>query len=140
MMPKKYGLAPYATWRCSYYMQTTFDDLTPDQEEYILEADLERHRNKNPERTLSELVRNINYMQTINDDNTQIQRNIIDRLINEHPEGITDIEICIATGISRSSVNARRNEIDDVVAVSIAKYTDEHGHDRINTLWGKKCL
>jgi len=46
------------------------------------------------------------------------------------------MEIAVLTGISRSSVNARRNELSDVTAVGYAKYTDGFGKDHLNTLWG----
>ena len=69
--------------------------------------------------------------------NTGIQRNIVYNIIKSHPEGITDLEICVITGFSRSSVNGRRNELDDVVAVGVAKIVDGWG-DRFNTLWGIK--
>lgn len=88
--------------------------------------------------TLGEKIRNINYIQKIDDENTSIQRNIVDKIISGHPEGITDIEICVFTGFSRSSVNARRNELIDIIPVGYAKYTDEYGKDHLNTLWGKK--
>lgn len=84
-------------------------------------------------------VRNHSYKQVIQQEDTNIQRNIIRHILMGHPEGITDLEICIITGFSRSSVTARRNEIPDVVAVGIAKIHDEYG-DRFNTLWSvKKC-
>lgn len=83
---------------------------------------------------LSHYVRDESYKQIINDNHTDIQREIIRNTILNHPEGITDLEICITTGIRRSSVTARRNEIPDMMAIGIAKITDEYG-DRFNTLW-----
>ena len=65
-----------------------------------------------------------------------IQREKVKQIICEHPEGITDLEICITCGISRSSVTARRNEIGGVFAIGIAKIVDEFEDDRLNTLWG----
>jgi len=84
---------------------------------------------------ISEQVRNHSYKTVINKPDTNIQRNIIRKMLLAHPEGITDLEICILTGFSRTSVTARRNEIDDVCIVGIAKIQDENG-DRLNTLWG----
>jgi hypothetical protein len=109
-------------------------------EDYILEDGLEKHREsrqKNVGKSLGEMVRDYSYRQIVNKEDTVCQRAIIDTIINSHPEGITDLEICILTGISRSSVNARRNELDDVIPVGFAKYTDERGNDHLNTLWGK---
>lgn len=82
-------------------------------------------------------VRNYSYKQTMNNNDTFIQRELIKKIILGHPEGITDIEICVLTGISKSSVTARRNEILEVGAVGIAKLVDEYGEHRFNTLWGK---
>ena len=82
--------------------------------------------------SLSKEIRNHSYKQIINDQNTDIQRNKIYNLLLEHPEGVTDLEICLLTGFSRTSVTARRNEIPDVIMVGIAKL--EGG--RVNTLWG----
>lgn len=80
-------------------------------------------------------VRNQSYKQTINEPYTDIQRKIIEREIFMHPTGITDLELCVRTGISRSSVTARRNEIPGVIPVGVAKITGECG-DRLNTMWG----
>ena len=86
---------------------------------------------------ISKTIRDINYKQVMNDGTADIQVQQVLKTILEHPEGITDIEICIMTGISRSSVTARRNELPNVVPVGIAKITSEDGKgDRLNTLWG----
>lgn len=84
---------------------------------------------------LSSYVRNESYKQVMQREDTNIQRNIIRKMLQAHPEGITDLEICVLTGFSRSSVTARRNEIQEAIAVGMAKITDEYG-DRLNTLWG----
>ena len=84
---------------------------------------------------LGEQVRDYNYKQVIQSEQANIQRNIVKNILLEHPEGITDIEISVESGISRSSVNARRNEIKGMVAVGIAKIVDEINGDRFNTLW-----
>ena len=84
---------------------------------------------------LSEQVRDINYEQVMQSEHIKIQREIVKNILLEYPEGITDIEICILTGISRSSVTARRNEIKGMVAVGVAKIVDELNGDRLNTLW-----
>lgn len=112
-------------------MQT---ELSFYEEETLLEQGLEKNRE------LSKTIRNIEYHKTQNNEYTSIQRNIVDKIITGHPEGITDLEICILTGFSRSSINARRNEIPDVIAVGYAKYIDEMGRDHLNTLWGKECI
>jgi len=80
-------------------------------------------------------IRDLSHYKAMQNPETSIQRNIIHKIITGHPEGITDIEICILTGFSRSSVNARRNEIPDVRPVGYAKVVGEDG-DRLNTLWG----
>ena len=98
------------------------------QENYILEEGLERNRE------LGKTIRNISYKETMQDEQTGLQRNVIQHILRGHPEGITDLEICILTGFSRSSVCARRNEIPDVVAVGFAKIINNDG-DRLNTLW-----
>jgi len=98
------------------------------QEELILEEGLEHNRE------LGKTIRNISYKQTMQDEHTGLQRNVIQHILLGHPEGITDLELCILTGFSRTSICARRNEIPDVVAVGYAKIINENG-DRLNTLW-----
>ena len=83
---------------------------------------------------LSHYARDESYKQVMQKEDTNIQRNIIRKMLQSHPEGITDFEICILTGFNRSSVTARRNEIREAIAVGIAKIQDEYG-DRLNTLW-----
>jgi len=83
---------------------------------------------------LSWYVRDESYKQTLKEEETNIQRNIIRHMLEAHPEGVTDLEICSLTGFSRTSVTARRNEIDGVQAVGFAKIIHENG-DRLNTLW-----
>ena len=83
---------------------------------------------------LSHYARDESYKQIMQREDTNVQRNIIRKILQSHPEGITDLELCIFTGISRSSVCARRNEIPEAVAVGFAKIQDEYG-DRLNTLW-----
>jgi DNA invertase Pin-like site-specific DNA recombinase len=100
------------------------------EEEQILEESLEYNRE------LGKTIRNIEYQKTRDNPETANQRNLIHKIILGHPEGITDMEIAVLTGISRSSVNARRNELPGVTAVGYAKYTDEFGMDHLNTLWG----
>jgi hypothetical protein len=80
-------------------------------------------------------IRDLSYHKAMQNPETSVQRNVIHKIIQGHPEGITDLEICLLTGFSRSSVNARRNEIPDVCPVGYAKIVDEYG-DRLNTLWG----
>jgi len=92
-----------------------------------MQTDLETH-------WIGKEVRNISYKTVINDEHTDVQRDIIRRILMGHPEGITDLEICIITGFSRTSVTARRNEIPEVTAVGYAKIKGENG-DRLNTLW-----
>jgi len=85
---------------------------------------------------LGKKVRDYNYKQVKDKSSTERQRGVIETIIQQHPEGITDLEICILTGISRSSVTARRNEIPDIIPIGVAKIVDEQG-DRFNTLWGR---
>ena len=82
------------------------------------------------------IARDDSYRKTMQSEDTNIQRNVIRHILFGHPEGITDLEICILTGISRSSVCARRNEIPGVIAVGFAKIMGDDGiEDRLNTLW-----
>ena len=100
------------------------------EEDFMLEEGLERNRE------LGKQVRNISYKQTISNSHTDCQRNQIKETILAYPSGITDTEICVITGISKSSVTARRNEIPEVIPIGIAKITDKLCGDRLNTLWG----
>ena len=85
---------------------------------------------------LSRNIRNLSYSQVRRNGTADIQTEKIKAVIKQYyPEGITDFEICVLTGISKSSVTARRNELKDVYAVGIAKIKGE-GEDRLNTLWG----
>lgn len=84
---------------------------------------------------ISKQVRNLSHKQTMENPYTDIQRRIVEREILAHPAGVTDAEICVLTGISKSSVTARRNEIPSVIPVGIAKVKGENG-DRLNTMWG----
>jgi len=81
-----------------------------------------------------ETIRNINHRQALEREDTNIQRNIIRKMLKNHPEGLTDLEICNFTGFSRSSVTARRNEINNVKPIGYAKIVTADG-DRLNTLW-----
>ena len=81
-------------------------------------------------------IRDISYKVVIKDNNTNVQRDLVYNTIQKHPEGVTDIEICLITGISRSSVNARRNELKHIIPVGLAVYTDDYGYCRLNTMWG----
>ena len=83
---------------------------------------------------LSFYVKKDSYKKTLREEETNIQRNIIRHMLEAHPEGVTDLEICSLTGFSRTSVTARRNEIEGVQAVGFAKIIHESG-DRLNTLW-----
>ena len=99
------------------------------EENTVLEESLEDNRE------LGKQVRNYSYKQVMQNESTGVQCNIIHKILQGHPEGITDLEICILTGFPRSSVTARRNEIPSMVAVGIAKITCEGKADRLNTLW-----
>jgi len=88
---------------------------------------------------LSTFARDDSYVKTMNDKDTETQRKTIRNLLMSHPEGLTDTEICIHTGICKSSVNGRRNEIKDVVIVGLAKVINwDGGEDRLNTMWSVK--
>jgi len=93
-----------------------------------MQTDLRTHFN------LGKEIRNHNYKQAIQREDTNIQRNIIKKMLLSHPEGITDLEICVLTGFSRTSVTARRNEIPEATAVGYAKIKGKNV-DRLNTLW-----
>jgi len=97
-------------------------------EDIVLEAAIEKQH-------LSKTIRDINYHNIIEKPSTDLQRDIVEQTIRDHPEGITDLEICIITGFSRSSVTARRNELSGVMAIGYVKIIDPDG-DRLNTLWG----
>lgn len=84
--------------------------------------------------TLSERIRDYNYRQTIEDANTDVQREHIRSYIYEH-EPVTDIEICVALHISRTSVTARRNELSEIDAVAATQI-----NGTFNTMWGRKQL
>jgi hypothetical protein len=85
---------------------------------------------------ISRMVRDESYKQVMHDPETDTQREVIESIILQHPEGITDTELCIESGISKSSVTARRNEISWVKPIGIAVIYDEYGNRRMNTLWG----
>jgi len=102
-------------------MQT---ELSFYEENTVLEESLEDNRE------LGKQVRNHSYKQVMQKESTGVQCSIIQKILQGHPEGITDLEICILTGFPRSSVTARRNEIPNMIAVGIAKEAD-----RLNTLW-----
>jgi hypothetical protein len=87
---------------------------------------------------LSEAVRNWSYGKTKIETQIDRQRAIIEKVLLEYPEGITDREISQLTGISISSINGRRTEIKNVKPISIARivFTDER--DRFNIMWGIK--
>ena len=84
---------------------------------------------------LSNYVKAVNYEITLRKESTNNQRNLVRSIILNHPEGVTDLEICVLSGLSRSSVNARRNEIKGVIPVGIAKICNGFD-DRLNIMWG----
>lgn len=87
--------------------------------------------------SVSKMVRNISFQQCMEDKETDKQRDIVESIINEYPEGITDRGISIETGLPISTVCARRNEIPRIIPVGLITYTNENGRNIINTLWGK---
>ena len=87
--------------------------------------------------SVSKMVRNISYQQCMEDKETDRQRDIVESIIDEYPEGITDRGISIETGLPISTVCARRNEIPRVTAIGLITYVNENGRNIMNTLWGK---
>ena len=83
-------------------------------------------------------ARDSSHKDTQGEKQSLIQRNLVYQIIRGHPEGITDTEISLFTGISRSSVNARRNEIKNIGVIGLATIFFEDGRCRLNTLWGVK--
>lgn len=87
------------------------------------------------DKSVSKQIRDASYI--VNQDVFVIKRDIIHNLILDHPEGITDQEISIITGISLSCVNGRRNEIiPKPVPVSLCIYSDDDGNSHMRTMWG----
>lgn len=84
---------------------------------------------------LNIISRNSSYNDTMKESKSLVQRNLVYQILCGHPEGITDMEISLFTGISRSSVNARRNEIENVKVVGLATVFFDDGSCRLNTLW-----
>ena len=85
--------------------------------------------------------RDISYKETIDDveELGRLQQVVYDT-IRSHSEkgGITDQDIATITGISLSSVNARRNELYKrglVLDNGNIQYYDDRGHCRYRTLW-----
>lgn len=101
--------------------------------------DYEEHENLKPEYETTDVgkaVRNANYH--MNEDKFKTERALVLQTIIMHPEGLTDREIADLTGLQRSSVNGRRNELMHeglVRPVGIATY-DYEGRNVVNTMWG----
>jgi hypothetical protein len=88
------------------------------------------------QKKLSEMIRDLSYLQTQDEGKEQIQREVIESIIRSHPEGITDYELSLLTGYARTSITARRNTIAGVIPLGYAKIIFTEGTDRLNTLWG----
>jgi len=88
------------------------------------------------QKKLSEMIRDLSYLQTQDEGKEQIQREVIESIIRSHPAGITDYELCLKTGYARTSITARRNTIAGVIPLGYAKIVFKDGTDRLNTLWG----
>jgi len=103
--------------------------------------DYDEHDNLKPQyeathTDVGKAVRNANYH--MNQDKFETERGLVLQTIIMHPEGLTDQEIADITGLRRSSVNGRRNELMHerlVRAVSIATYQD-NGRTVVNVMWG----
>jgi len=102
--------------------------------------DYDEHENLTPQfethTDVGKAVRNANYH--INQEKFKNERALVLQTILMHPEGLTDREIADLTGLQRSSVNGRRNELMHeklVRAVGIATYR-ENGRTVVNVMWG----
>lgn len=93
--------------------------------------------------------RNISYIETQQDkDALSESRQIIYDTILSHTSkgGITDQDIAKITGIPLSSVNARRNEINQLIEGKMItdngkiQYHDDRGRSRMRTLWVVKNI
>lgn len=89
--------------------------------------------NWNSTKKVSKQVRDINYI--CNQDVFLSQREIVKRIIQSHPEGITDQEMEVITGFPLSAINGRRNELEAIV-VSLCIYTDDLGNNHMRSMWG----
>lgn len=89
------------------------------------------------QKTLAETIRDISFQQTIQEGKKRSQGEVIESILKQHPAGITDLEIMILTGYSRTSITARRNELG-AIPLGYAKIIFKDGTDRLNILWGLK--
>ena len=87
------------------------------------------------QKTLGETIRDISFQKTIQEGKKRSQGEVIESILKQYTEGITDLELMILTGYSRTSITARRNELK-AVGVGYAKIIFKDGKDRLNTLWG----
>lgn len=91
--------------------------------------------NVKQDKSISKQVRDASYI--VNQDVFISKRDIVYSEIMKHPEGITDQEISIFTGISLSCVNGRRNEIvPKPIPVALCVYNDDDGNSHMRTMWG----
>jgi len=95
------------------------------------------------------ISRNISYRETMQDTETLSEsRQIVYDTIQSHTPrgGITDQDIADITGIPLSSVNARRNEINQLITGKQItdngkiQYYDDRGRTRMRTLWVVKNI
>ena len=102
-----------------------------------------------PFETQSITCRNISYRETMQDQETlSDSRQIVYDTIRSHTPkgGITDQDIAGITGLPLSSVNARRNEINDILTLNRIvengkiQYYDDRGRSRFRTLWVVKNI
>jgi len=85
-------------------------------------------------KTLAETIRDISYKQTIQEGTQGSQKEVIKSILEQYPEGITDLELMVLTGYTRASITARRNELM-AIPVGYVKIINKNGKDRLNTLW-----
>jgi hypothetical protein len=92
--------------------------------------------NGKPKTNIGKAVRNASFLNQ--QESFENKRQLVLQTIIQHPEGITDHEIAVETGLYLSCVNGRRNELMQeglVIAIGIASYI-ENGHNYVRTLWG----
>ena len=89
-----------------------------------------------PHTDVGKAVRNANYH--LHQEKPHTERGLVLQTLIQHPEGLTDQETADLTGLRRSSVNGRRNELMHeglVHHVGVATYQD-NGRVVVNVMWG----
>ena len=112
----------------------TLEDFTDDNEIYPDGKDA-----VTPSFKLGEAVRNVSYKMVQEDKEHlgECQRMVLECLL-KHPKGLNDKTIAKETGLPKTSVCARRNELMSLGLVSsggVGYFPDYRGRLRANTLW-----